>query len=52
MKLSRQLYEKYVVATAYDNYGDEVVVFNKIIKDLITNTSIISTVPKSYYRLF
>jgi hypothetical protein len=50
--LTRQLHDKYVLAVCYDDHPEEIFVFNKIIKDLIKNTQIISSVPKSYVKLF
>ncbi len=42
----------YTIYHMFDNYPDDILVMNKIIKQLIKNTEILSLVPKVFTRIF
>jgi hypothetical protein len=52
IKLSRKLQDRYNIMNCYDQHPEEVYIMNKILKDLIQNTQVISQVPKQYVRIF
>lgn len=45
-------FDDYIVFTLFDNHHNDIFVLNKILRNLIDNTVVLSKVPKVYSRIF
>ena len=46
------MYNGYTLYTMYNNMDDNILVMNKILKQLIKDTAVLSLVPKVFGRIF